>query len=82
MVNRFGGPERYAVAARLLGLGWFVATSIIGGVLAGVWMDERIGWGAPVFSLSGVALGLTVAFYGTYRLVAPLLSKPSEKRKR
>ncbi|MDA1096104.1 MAG: AtpZ/AtpI family protein [Chloroflexi bacterium] len=81
VVKQSRGAERYAVAVRLLGLGWFVSTSIAGGVLAGVWLDGRIGRGVPVFTLFGLGLGLTVAFYGTYRMVAPLLSGPKKKRK-
>ncbi len=63
------------VAVRLLGLGWYVAACIIAGVLGGVWVDGRLGV-APLFTLLGVGLALTLAAWGAYRMAAPLLSQP------
>ena len=74
------GFERYAVAVRLLGMGWFVAISIVGGVVGGLWLDGRTGWD-PAFTLGGLVLGLVVAFYGVFRMAAPLLASPGGKRK-
>ena len=61
------------LAMRLLGLGWYVALSIVLGVGGGLWLDGRLDV-RPLFTLLGLALGLAVAFYGTYKLVQPLLS--------
>ena len=74
------GIERYAVAVRLLGMGWFVAISIAGGVVGGLWLDGRTGLN-PAFTLIGLVFGLAVAFYGVFKMAAPLLVSPSGKRK-
>ena len=67
-------------ALRLLGLGWYVALSIILGMVGGLWLDRRLGT-LPLFTLVGVVVGSAVAFYGVYRLVAPLLSGDNEVKK-
>ena len=61
------------LAMRLLGLGWYVALSIVLGVGGGLWLDGRLDV-RPLFTLLGLALGLAVAIYGTYKLVQPLLN--------
>ena len=63
---------RWALAFRLLGLGWYVAFSIIGGVAGGYWLDQWLGT-RPLFLLLGLVAGSAMAFYGVYRMVAPLL---------
>ena len=64
--------NQWADVLRLLGLGWFVVAALIGGLVLGLlldsWMDV-----SPLFTLLGLALGLLVAFYGVYRMIAPLL---------
>ena len=67
------------VAVRLLGLGWYVIVCIVGGVLGGVWVDNRLGV-TPLFTLMGVGLGLIVAAWGAYRLAAPLLTAPPTRK--
>lgn len=55
-------------ALRLLGIGWFFAVSIAGGAIVGLLADEWLGW-TPVLTLVGLGTGLTVAFYGGYKLL-------------
>ena len=62
----------FVLAVRLLGLGWYVALSIILGAFGGHWLDGRLGTDG-VFILVGVSLGTIVALYGVYRLVEPLM---------
>ncbi len=78
-MSRSPGFERYAVAVRLLGMGWYVAISILGGVLGGLWLDGRTGLD-PLFTLLGLVLGLVAAFYGVYRMAAPLLTGSGTNR--
>ena len=78
-MTRSPGLERLEVAVRLLGLGWYIAFSILVGVLAGVWLDGRSGL-APLFTLIGLGLGLIAAFVGSYRMAAPLLSPPTRRK--
>jgi F0F1-type ATP synthase assembly protein I len=56
---------------RLLGLGWYIATSIVLGVGGGLLLDGWLGT-VPLFTLLGVLVGSVVAFYGMYRMVLPL----------
>ena len=68
-----------AVMLQLVGVGWFLATCIVGGLLGGLWLDRRLDV-LPTFTLIGMVLGTIVAFYGTYRMVLPLLNKDEERK--
>ena len=70
--------QAYVAAMRLLGLGWLVVTSIVLGIGVGVWLDGRTGL-KPLFTLLGLGLGLAAAFWGLYRMIAPLLRPTSRK---
>lgn len=61
-----------AIVFQLVGVGWYVAICIIGGLLGGLWLDGKLGM-RPVFTLVGLVLGLSMAFYGVYRMLLPLL---------
>ena len=61
------------LVARLLGVGWYVAICIVGGVWGGVWLDEKLGT-SPLFLLIGLVLGLVIAGAGVYRMLAALVS--------
>ena len=63
-------------AAWLLGIGWYFATCVLIGVLAGRWLDGRFGSDKPLFTLAGIFIGLAAALYGGYtalteRVLAP-----------
>jgi F0F1-type ATP synthase assembly protein I len=54
---------------RLAGFGWFVALSIAGGTLLGVWLDGKVDT-SPILTLVGLGFGLSVAILGVVRLLA------------
>lgn len=60
--------QRLTPAVQLLGLGSYVAVCIAGGTIGGYFLDEAFGTG-KVLTLAGLALGLTAAFYGGYRML-------------
>lgn len=62
----------WALALRLMGVGWFVAASVVIGIVGGYWLDQWLGT-TIVFTIVGVILGTTVAFYGLYQMVKPLM---------
>jgi F0F1-type ATP synthase assembly protein I len=62
----------WVLALRLTGIGWYIAASIVGGIMLGWWIDGKLGT-SPLLLLIGLLLGTVVAFYGTYRLVQPFL---------
>ena len=66
------------IALRLVGLGWYIATCILIGVVVGVWADRILGT-APLFILVGLALGLLSAFYGLYRIVLKTLAEENKE---
>lgn len=65
------------LAMRLLGLGWYIAASIVLGVGGGLLLDRWLGT-VPLFTLLGVLVGSVVGFYGMYRMVLPLMSGTDE----
>ena len=67
----------WALALRLMGVGWYVAASILVGIVGGYWLDKWLGT-TIVFTILGVVLGTAVAFYGLYRMVQPLMDNPDK----
>jgi ATP synthase protein I len=55
-------------ASPLLGIGTTIAASLIVGLLAGRWIDGKLGtW--PLFFLLGAGLALAASFYQLYALL-------------
>jgi F0F1-type ATP synthase assembly protein I len=65
--------NRRLLALRLTGLGWYVATCIVVGVVGGVLLDKWLGL-KPLFTLLGILLGTTAAFYGLFKMIQPLIT--------
>ena len=59
---------------RFIGVGWYIGTCILIGVLGGLWLDAKFNTG-PLLVILGLFLGLIVAFYGTYRMILPIIKK-------
>ncbi len=70
----------WALALRLMGVGWYVAASVVIGIVGGYFVDGWLGT-TPVFIIVGVILGTTVAFYGLYRMVQPLMGDQGQGSK-
>jgi ATP synthase protein I len=64
-----------APSAWLIGIGWYFAVCIVGGVWIGRWLDGRFDT-TPVLSLVGTFAGLGIALYGGYRMLTDRLLKP------
>ena len=62
----------WTVALRLTGLGWYVALCVVLGIVAGIWLDRVLGT-RVLFTLLGVLLGSTAAFWGVYKMILPVL---------
>ena len=63
------------IVMQLVGVGWYVAFCIIGGLVGGLWLDGKLGM-VPVFTLAGIVVGSALAFYGIYRMVLPYDTSP------
>jgi len=70
--------RRWVAALRLVGVGFFVGGSIVLGVLAGLWLDNKLN-SEPIWVIVGLFLGLVIAFYGVYRMLLPFLSNKRDK---
>jgi len=70
--------SRWVEALRLLGVGFFIGGSILGGVFLGLWLDSRFNT-RPILVIVGLFLGLIVAFYGVYEMLLPLLGKRKDE---
>ena len=69
---------RWIAALRLTGVGFFVAASIILGVLGGRWLDGKLN-SEPLWTIVGLILGIVVAFYGVYVMVRPFIDNRRNK---
>jgi F0F1-type ATP synthase assembly protein I len=64
--------QRLGPVTRLLGLGSYLATCIAGGPIVGYFIDRWLDT-QPAFTLAGLALGLIIAFVGSYRMITETL---------
>ena len=75
-------PRGMGTVVRLLGIGWYVALSIVGGGFGGLWLDRWLDL-SPLFTLLGLGAGIMVAGIGMYRmLIAVLSNAPDSKGQR
>ena len=70
--------SRWVAALRLVGVGFFIGGSILGGVFAGLWLDS-IFHTEPILVIVGLLLGIAVAFYGVYQMLLPFLRNKGDK---
>ena len=68
----------WLVALKLTGLGWYVALCVLTGVILGLWLDRTFGI-TPIATVVGTVFGSTVAFWGLYRMVVPILYVSSKR---
>jgi len=70
--------KRWGVALQLTGVGFFIGSSVVLGVVAGLWLDSELNT-KPVLVIAGLVLGVVVAFYGVYQMLLPLISNKGGK---
>lgn len=63
--------RRSVAVVRLVGVGWYIAASIILGALGGRWIGQKLDGSSTeaILTIIGLLLGVTVAIYGTYRML-------------
>jgi len=72
------GMPKWMVALRLTGMGFFIGGSIVLGVFAGRWLDNKLN-SEPILAIVGLLVGIVVAFYGIYRMILPLTRNKQNK---
>lgn len=70
--------NRWVAALRLTGIGFYIGGCIFLGVFLGLWIDRKFDF-TPLFTFMGLGLGLLAAFYGTYRMLIPVLRRGKDK---
>lgn len=72
--------RRLELALRLIGMGWYVGISIVGGVFGGLWLDNKLNT-KPILAIVGLLAGIFLAFYGVYRMILPNINQKWNKGK-
>ena len=70
--------NKWGMALRVTGVGFYVGGSIVLGVFAGLWLDSKLNT-APILVIVGLLLGLVVAFYGVWKMLLPFIDKKRDK---
>jgi len=76
-----GRMNRWVAALRLTGVGFYIAACILLGIYGGLWLDGKLNT-KPILMILGLLLGLTVAFYGVYRMIRPLMYNRQDRENR
>ena len=72
------GMSRWVAALRLVGVGFFIGGSILLGVVAGLWLDNKMN-SKPIWVIVGLVLGIAIAVYGVYQMLLPLMGDKQDK---
>ncbi len=72
--------SRWAAAFRLIGVGWYVGVCIVIGVVGGLWLDGKFNT-RPIMVITGLILGIVLAFYGVYRMILPNINSKRKQGK-
>jgi F0F1-type ATP synthase assembly protein I len=67
-------PKLNSPAFALTGIGFYLATSIVGLTLVGHWLDGRFDT-QPVLTLVFLLFGLFLGFYGAYKQLQEVLTQ-------
>ncbi len=70
--------RRSLAALGVAGIGFFIAGSIILGLLGGLWLDSKLN-SEPFFLIAGLILGIVVAFFGVYNMIRPFITNKQDK---
>ncbi|MBN1190737.1 MAG: AtpZ/AtpI family protein [Dehalococcoidales bacterium] len=71
--------NNWGPVVRLTGVGFYIGFCIVGGVFGGLWLDGKFDT-QPVFTLTGLFLGLILTFWGVYQMLLPLINNKKERR--
>ena len=63
---------RWAVAFRLIGIGWYIIACLVIGLVGGIWLDRAVG-GGVLFTIVGLFVGLVLGGLGVYQALLPLM---------
>jgi len=67
--------DKWIPALKVTGIGFYIATCIVGGTFAGWWLGGK----RPLFMIIGLVAGLVIAVYGVYRMIKPLIKNNQDE---
>jgi ATP synthase protein I len=67
--------DKWIPALRLTGVGFYIATCIVGGALLGWWLGGK----EPLFMIIGLVAGLVIAVYGVYHMIRGIINEQKNK---
>jgi ATP synthase protein I len=67
--------KKVVPALQFIGIGFYIAACIVGGILAGRWLGHK----NALWIIAGLIIGIVLAFYGVFRMVKPLLNNKNDK---
>jgi hypothetical protein len=67
--------KKIVPAFQLLGIGFYIAACIAGGIMLGWWLGHK----NALWIIVGLVIGLALAFYGVYHMIKPLMNNKNNK---
>jgi uncharacterized membrane protein len=67
--------DKWIPALRLTGIGFYIATCIVGGVLLGWWLGDK----NTLYWVIGLLAGLVIAVYGVYRMIRSIINEQKNR---
>ena len=71
--------DKWIQGIKLIGVGFYICACIIGGALAGMWLDSKFDT-KPILILIGLILGLVIAFWGVFQMLMPIIKEYNRKK--
>lgn len=77
-----GNSSRRAVVLTVIGVGWYVAASLLIPFGIGFWLDRKKFDSFPLYTLIGLGIGTIIMFYGVYRMVKQIQASEGSRDKK
>lgn len=69
--------DKWLPALKLTGIGFYVATCIVGGALIGWWLGDK----QLLYIMIGLVAGVLIAGYGVYRMLRSIINEQKNQEK-
>lgn len=73
--------SKRAIVFTVVGVGWYIAGSLLIPFAIGFWLDRKKFDSFPLFTLSGLGVGTIIMIYGLYRIVRQIQASEESKKK-
>jgi uncharacterized ion transporter superfamily protein YfcC len=69
--------DKWLPALKLTGIGFFIATCIVGGAFIGWWLGDK----QLLYIMIGLVAGVLIAGYGVYRMLRSIINEQKNQEK-